>query len=231
MKANMGEAFERVIFYPRSPNSDHFLSMISVVDVMLHPFPFDGSKTSADSLAMGLPMVTWPSVSTSVFLRSGVCLRATQRFLVMGGDQKFLRGRMGHSFYHSMGFHELVAHSADEYVSIAVKLGTDPAYRRRCSHIIKRLSHVIWQRTEVYLEWELFLLTAVGYDKRVRTASRLRLEAVQRQDAEHISEMHRVVAAELAELAKQPLPLPVSVPPRFSNIDTGHGFGLVFPLL
>jgi hypothetical protein len=128
---------------------------------------------------------------------------------------------MGHSFYHSMGFHELIAHSADEYVNIAVKLGTDPVYRRRCSHIIKRLSHVIWKRAEVFLEWELFLLTAVGYNKQVRVAARSRLEAVQRQDAEHLAEMHRIVAAELVELDRVPLPQPSPVPPRFSNNDTG----------
>ncbi len=63
MKANMGPAFDRVIFYPRLPNSDTFMSFISVVDVLLHPFPFDGSKTAADGLAMGIPVVTWPSVS------------------------------------------------------------------------------------------------------------------------------------------------------------------------
>ncbi len=62
MRANMGPAYDRVIFYPRLPNSDTFMSFISVVDVLLHPFPFDGSKTAADGLAMGIPVVTWPSV-------------------------------------------------------------------------------------------------------------------------------------------------------------------------
>ena len=62
MKANMGAAYDQVIFYPRLPNSDTFMSFISVADVLLHPFPFDGSKTAADGLAMGMPVVTWPSV-------------------------------------------------------------------------------------------------------------------------------------------------------------------------
>ena len=62
MRATMGPAYDRVIFYPRLPNSDTFMSFISVADVLLHPFPFDGSKTAADGLAMGIPVVTWPSV-------------------------------------------------------------------------------------------------------------------------------------------------------------------------
>lgn len=64
MKSVMGAAYDQVIFFPRAPNSDRFMEFISVVDVMLHPFPFDGSKTAADAMAMGLPTVTWPSVST-----------------------------------------------------------------------------------------------------------------------------------------------------------------------
>ena len=63
LKANMGAAYDRVLFYPRSPHSDVFLSFISCADVILHPFPFDGSKTSADAIALGIPFVTWPSVS------------------------------------------------------------------------------------------------------------------------------------------------------------------------
>jgi protein O-GlcNAc transferase len=58
--------WDRVLWYPRAPNSDMFLSMLSVADVVLHPFPFDGSKTSADAIALGVPYVTWPSVSVCV---------------------------------------------------------------------------------------------------------------------------------------------------------------------
>jgi len=47
---------------PRVPGSMPFLKMISVADVMLHPFPFGGSKTSADALVCGRVKVltkTW----------------------------------------------------------------------------------------------------------------------------------------------------------------------------
>lgn len=117
------DAFSRVLFYPRMPNSDHFLAFLSCVDVVLHPFPFDGSKTAADALALGIPMVTWPS--------------------------EYLRGRMGPSFYESMGWRELVAGSEAEYVDIAVRLGTEPAFRAKCAHAIRTLRGVIWQREEV----------------------------------------------------------------------------------
>jgi predicted O-linked N-acetylglucosamine transferase (SPINDLY family) len=65
LRANLGSVYDRVLFYPRLPNSEQFMQFISVADVLLHPFPFDGSKTAADGIAMGIPVVTWPQVCVS----------------------------------------------------------------------------------------------------------------------------------------------------------------------
>ena len=107
---------------------------------------------------------------------------------------------MGHSFYHSMGFLDLIAHSADEYVAISVRLGVDTQYRQRCTHIIKRVGHVIWNRAEVVAEWELFLWTSVSYAVDVRRAKRNGLEAIKRRDTEYLDRLHREVSVELASL-------------------------------
>ena len=119
---------------------------------------------------------------------------------VMCPLQQYLRGRMGHSFYHSMGFLDLIAHSADDYVAISVRLGVDTQYRQRCTHIIKRLGHVIWNRAEVVAEWELFLLTSLSYAVDVRRAKRDDLETIKRRDAEYLDRLHREVSVELASL-------------------------------
>lgn len=42
-------------------SSERFLAIIKLADVVLHPFPFDGSRTSADSLIAGVPYVTLPT--------------------------------------------------------------------------------------------------------------------------------------------------------------------------
>ena len=73
---NKNELFERIIFIERV-NSLDFDALIRLSDVMLHPFPFGGSRTSVDGLKEGIPVVTFP--------------------------QKFLRGRMAVSFYATMG--------------------------------------------------------------------------------------------------------------------------------
>ena len=42
-------------------SSEQFLALLEISDVILHPFPFDGSKTSADALHVHKPLVTLPT--------------------------------------------------------------------------------------------------------------------------------------------------------------------------
>ena len=92
MKANMGDAYDQVIFYPRLPNSDTFMSFISVADVLLHPFPFDGSKTAADGLAMGMPVVTWPSVRAPFAPVAGLTALKPWTLLVLAALREYSSG-------------------------------------------------------------------------------------------------------------------------------------------
>ena len=52
--------YRRVIFVPRVQGSENFLALLAGADVALHPFPYGGSKTAADAIAVGLPLVTFP---------------------------------------------------------------------------------------------------------------------------------------------------------------------------
>ncbi|RHY11706.1 hypothetical protein DYB36_000112 [Aphanomyces astaci] len=100
---NSTEMWNRVHFRPRVGGSDAFLKLLSVADVVLHPFPFGGSKTSADALLLGLPLVAMKT--------------------------PFLRSRMAYSFYLHMDMLDCVASTEDEYIAIALRLGTDAVYR------------------------------------------------------------------------------------------------------
>lgn len=73
----------RVTWLPRQPGSAAFLAAASCVDALLHPFPFDGSRTAADSIALGVPLVTLPSA-------------------------RHARGRMGGALYDAAGLGDLV---------------------------------------------------------------------------------------------------------------------------
>ncbi len=102
---------------------------------MLHPFPFDGSKTSSDGLALGIPVVTLAST--------------------------FLRGRMALSFYKHMEIYDCIAHSISEYVDIAVRLALDTEHRMAVSRAIQERSHLMFENMEVVREWENFLWMAM----------------------------------------------------------------------
>lgn len=99
----MPDVLERVIWMPRLPR-DRFRQLVSTCDVFLDPPHFGGGHTSYEAFACGVPVVTWPS--------------------------DYLRGRLTLAMLQQMGSTELAARNADEYITTAVRLGTDSDQRR-----------------------------------------------------------------------------------------------------
>jgi len=58
-KNHNNNLFERIVFIDRV-NSLDFPALIKLAHVMLHPFPFGGSRTSVDGLQHSIPVVTFP---------------------------------------------------------------------------------------------------------------------------------------------------------------------------
>ena len=77
---------------------------------LLDSFPFGGGNTSYQGFAAATPIVTLP------------------------GD--YLRGRGTLAHYRQMGFEDCVAPTAEAYAEIAVRLGTDRAFRERVAALI-----------------------------------------------------------------------------------------------
>lgn len=88
----------RVSFVPFQ-SRDNYLHTYHHIDIGLDTFPYNGHTTSLDSLWMGVPIVT----------------RVGQTAV----------GRGGLSQLFNLGLDELVAHTDDEFVRIAVQLATD----------------------------------------------------------------------------------------------------------
>jgi tetratricopeptide (TPR) repeat protein len=142
------ELMKKVHFIPRVAGGSAFLRIVASADILLHPFPFGGSRTSSDSLLVSTPLV------------------------VMATNQ--LRGRMAASLLHTMNLHnELVcsydltqrantgaAAGVDCYVALAVKLATDLQYRHAIMQRIYDSVGSIWERTHVIDEWNNFLTRA-----------------------------------------------------------------------
>ena len=139
LEKTLGPYKSRCAFVPRQmPGADYY-RLLAVADVLLHPFPFGGSRTSADGLALGVPVVVRPTTQ--------------------------LRCRMAYSFYASMGLTHrnwtLVASNTNDYHA-AAKLANDVEHRRTVAAAVAARQHVIWEDRSVVLGWARFLARVAG---------------------------------------------------------------------
>jgi uncharacterized protein (TIGR03032 family) len=135
LAGSLGDAAARVRYLPAQPNAD-FLQLLSLADVLLDPRPFGGGNTSYEALAVGTPVVTWPS--------------------------PHLRGRIPLAMYRKMGWNDCVVDSAAEYVARAVRLATDREYGQAIRAKISATSPVLFEDPEEVRGLERFFCKAVG---------------------------------------------------------------------
>jgi len=105
----LARVLDRIIFLPAMAHED-YLSLLHTSEVVLDPLHFGGGNSSYEALAMGTPVVTLPS--------------------------PFLRGRITVALYHKMNLLDCVVTSTDEYIALAVRLGTDRDFRQAMQHKI-----------------------------------------------------------------------------------------------
>jgi len=96
--ARAGIAARRIEFVAPRPRAD-YLALYHRVDIVLDTFPYNGHTTSLDALWMGVPVVS------------------------LAGQRPV--SRAGFSQLTNLGLPELVAHSEDDYLSIAMALARD----------------------------------------------------------------------------------------------------------
>lgn len=102
-------------------------NLIYLGDVLLDSYPFGGCNTSIESFYVGKPIVTLPS--------------------------RFINGRFTLGFYKKMGIMDLVATDFESYVDIAVKVGTDRAYRQEISQRIHDAAYLLFENQRSVEEW------------------------------------------------------------------------------
>ena len=129
----MPDVLDRLLILPRQDHAD-YMNLLALADVSLDSWPFCGGNTSYQALAVGTPVVTLP-----------------------GG---FLRGRLTLAIYRRMGLDDLVAADPEEYIRIAVRLGTDPEWRRQVRATIAERVDGIFDDPEFLAEAERFLIEA-----------------------------------------------------------------------
>ncbi|MBV9125417.1 MAG: tetratricopeptide repeat protein, partial [Planctomycetes bacterium] len=134
LRRSMPAEVNRVRFLPQQSGED-FLHLEHVADALLDPIHFGGGNTSLEAFAVGTPVVT------------------------LAGQ--FLRSRITYACYRQMGLDECIARDAEDYVRIAVRLGTDPAWRQQVRARIEGARHVLFENPATVRELEGFLIEAV----------------------------------------------------------------------
>jgi protein O-GlcNAc transferase len=124
------EKFRRLIFYP-GIEINQYLNLVKLMDVMLDPYPFGGCNTSFEAFDYNLPVVTFPT--------------------------RFINGRFTFGMYKCMGFIDMIATTAENYVKIAVKCATDKNWRNEIVEKIKDNKHKLFMDEQSITDWANFL--------------------------------------------------------------------------
>jgi predicted O-linked N-acetylglucosamine transferase (SPINDLY family) len=128
------EPAHHLVFLPNLSNQD-FFELVRLSDVYLDTFDWSGGNTSLEAAAHGIPIVTCPG--------------------------RFMRGRHSTAILKRIGIEETVAADEDDYIRIAVELGSDRDFRRAVrDRMIAGLPH-LYDDDECIRGLERFLETAV----------------------------------------------------------------------
>lgn len=112
---------QRVTFLPAMPREE-FLKLLACADVVIDPPHFGGGHTSYETFAVGTPLVTLP------------------------GD--FLRSRITQALYRRMEIDDLIAASPEEFIELAVRLGTREEARHVSSKRINDANSILFENRD-----------------------------------------------------------------------------------
>lgn len=130
----LADVLDRIRWLDPMPRAE-FLNLLAVCDVLLDPIHFGGGNTSYEALALGVPLVTLPS--------------------------PLMRGRITSALYRKMGMQDCVANSGQEYVDLAVALGTNPSLREAVRAKILATNSLLFEDLSAVRELEAFFERAV----------------------------------------------------------------------
>lgn len=127
LTASLGGGMDRVDFLAHQTPED-FIRLIGACDVMLDTPHFNGMNTSLEAFSTGTPVVTLP--------------------------MQFQRSRHTHAMYRRMGLEDCIARDAADYVSIALRLGTDADWNRQVRAQIRERCAVLYEDTGTVRDFE-----------------------------------------------------------------------------
>ena len=126
----MPDVAGRIVFLPHLEQAE-FFNLLLLADVVLDPFPYCGGISSLEAFSLGVPVVTLPT--------------------------EFLRGRFTQAFYRRLGIESCIARNVDNYIEIALRLGTDLAFRKQMHDQIIAGQPRLFEDEAAIRDWEEFL--------------------------------------------------------------------------
>ncbi|NQV56643.1 MAG: hypothetical protein HQ503_12355, partial [Rhodospirillales bacterium] len=129
------DCVSRIYFLPKLDQGP-FLALLRAADVILDSVHFGGGISSAEAIAQGTPIVTWPSLPN-------------------------LYARVTLGYYRVIGMEDCIAGSAEEYVELALRLGRDKEWRDEISARIRERSPLLFERKLVLDELTSFFERAL----------------------------------------------------------------------
>jgi len=127
LEVTIPDVADRIAFIPRQPHNN-YRSLLLAADVLLDPLYYGGVNATYDGFALGKPIVT------------------------MATD--FHIGRYTFGCYMKMGVSGCIAADMDEYIDIAVRMGTDTDYRNSLAGDILSASPALFEDVEAVREHE-----------------------------------------------------------------------------
>jgi len=125
-----GVSPEKLRFLPRTNSEEIHRANISIADIVLDTYPYNGATTTLEVLWMGVPLVT----------------RVGEQF----------SARNSYAFMRNVGLTEGIAYSDEEYVEWGIKLGLNAALREEISRKLKLSRHTspLWNAKAFTKEME-----------------------------------------------------------------------------
>jgi predicted O-linked N-acetylglucosamine transferase (SPINDLY family) len=108
-----------------------FHGLLECADVFLDTIGFSGFNTAMQAVECGIPIVT--------------------------RESPFMRGRFAAGILKRLDLHDLIAHSEDEYISIAIELVRDPTRRMHIRERIKQSRQILFEDAAPVRAMEAFI--------------------------------------------------------------------------
>jgi predicted O-linked N-acetylglucosamine transferase (SPINDLY family) len=139
MTKNLGASLMRRVVWVGKLPYEKYQRLFSLATAVLDSPVFTGGYTAYDAFSCGVPMVTMPGTV---------------------GVQTFTSG-----FYRKMNMPEMVTHSPEQYVEMAVRLGTDQDFRATVSKRILERCDVLYNEALAVHEFARFFEKAIQKER------------------------------------------------------------------